>query len=475
MTTTDRRSGGQAGSVTGRGWRLMAAMALGVGLLPAGPPASLLAQQLRVPNDTFTLANGLKVIVHEDRSVPIVAVNTWYHVGSGDERTGRTGFAHLFEHLMFMGSEHVPTGRFDQLLEGAGADNNGSTTEDRTNYYETGPANAVELMLYLDADRMGFLLPELDSAKVDLQRGVVQNERRQSYDNQPYGLAEENILRRLYPAGHPYSWPVIGSLADLQAASLDDVRNFFRTYYAPNNATIVIAGAINAAEARRLVERWFADIPRGPAVPRNNPAAFTLDRSVFGTLEDRVQLPRVYNAWHSVRSYSSDDAALDVLASVLAGGRSSRLYRRLVYELQIATQVAAYHDALKMDGSFRLFSTARPGHDLNELQREIDGQIRLLADSGISERELQRVKNQIEAGFLGRMETVLGKADQLNAYQYFVGTPDWFQQDLERYRAVSAADVQRVARQYIAGQNRVVLSVVPQGRGNLAVTEGVVP
>ena len=475
MTTTDRRVGGPAGSVTGRGWRLMAAMALGVGLLPAGPPASLLAQQLRVPNDTFTLANGLKVIVHEDRSVPIVAVNTWYHVGSGDERTGRTGFAHLFEHLMFMGSEHVPTGRFDQLLEGAGADNNGSTTEDRTNYYETGPANAVELMLYLDADRMGFLLPELDSAKVDLQRGVVQNERRQSYDNQPYGLAEENILSRLYPAGHPYSWPVIGSLADLQAASLDDVRNFFRTYYAPNNATIVIAGAINAAEARRLVERWFADIPRGPPVPRNNPAAFTLDRSVFGTLEDRVQLPRVYNAWHSVRSYASDDAALDVLASVLAGGRSSRLYRRLVYELQIATQVAAYHDALKMDGSFRLFSTARPGHDLNELQREIDGQIRLLADSGITERELQRVKNQIEAGFLGRMETVLGKADQLNAYQYFVGTPDWFQQDLERYRAVSAADVQRVARQYIAGQNRVVLSVVPQGRGNLAVTEGVVP
>ena len=444
-------------------------------LLAAVPPARLAAQQLRVPNDTFTLANGLKVIVHEDRSVPIVAVNTWYHVGSGDERSGRTGFAHLFEHLMFMGSEHVPTGRFDQLLEGAGADNNGSTTEDRTNYYETGPANAVELMLYLDADRMGFLLPEIDSAKVDLQRGVVQNERRQGVDNQPYGLAEENILTRLYPAGHPYSWPVIGSLADLQAASLEDTRNFFRTWYAPNNATVVIAGAINTAEARRLMEKWFGEIPRGPAVQRNNPAAFTLDRNRFGTLEDRVQLPRVYNAWHSVRSYSSDDAALDVLASVRAGGRSSRLYRRLVYERQIATQVTSYHDALRMDGSFRLYATARPGHDLNELQREIDGQIRQLADSGITERELQRVKNQIEAGFLGRMETVLGKADQLNAYQYFVGTPDWFQQDLERYRAVTAADVQRVARQYIAGQPRVVLSVVPQGRTNLAVTEGVVP
>lgn len=443
-------------------------------LLCALVPA-LTAQNLRVPHETFTLPNGLQVIVHEDRSVPVVAVNTWYHVGSGDERTGRTGFAHLFEHLMFMGSEHVPTGQFDQLLEGAGADNNGSTTEDRTNYYETGPANAAELMLWLDADRMGYLLPELDTAKVNLQRGVVQNERRQSYDNQPYGLAEENILQRLYPAGHPYSWPVIGSLADLQAASLEDVRNFFRTYYAPNNATIVIAGAINAAESRRLVERWFGDIPRGPAVQRNSPAAFTLERNVYGTLEDRVQLPRLYNAWHAVRGYSSDDAALDVLSSVMAGGRSSRLYRRLVYEMQIATQVSSYNDALKMDGSFRLSATARPGHDLNELQREIDAQIRLLADSGITERELQRVKNQIEAGFLGRMETVLGKADQLNAYQYFVGTADWFQQDLERYRAVTAADVQRVARHYIAGVNRVVLSVVPQGRTNLAATEGMVP
>ncbi len=445
-------------------------------LLPVIPSSRLPAQQLRVPYESFTLSNGLQVIVHEDHSVPIVAVNTWYHGGSGDEHLGRTGFAHLFEHIMFMGSQHVPTGRFDQLLEGAGADNNGSTTEDRTNYYETGPSNALELMLYLDSDRMGFLIPEITPEKVDLQRGVVQNERRQRVDNQPYGLAEENILRMLYPAGHPYSWPVIGSLADLQAASIEDVRNFFRTYYAPNNATIVIAGAVNTAQARQLAEKWFGEIPRAAAEPqRNHPAPFTIARDTFATLEDRVQLPRVFNAWHTVRAFGDDDAALSVLSDILAGGRSSRLYRRLVYETQIATQVGAYHDALKMDGSFRLSATARPGHDLNELQREIDAQIRLIADSGVSAREVQRIQNQTEAQFLGSMETVLGKADQLNQYQYFVGTPDYFQQDLDRYRRVTPADVQRVARQYLANAHRVVLSVVPQGKQNLAVSQGVTP
>ncbi len=449
---------------------------LAVALALGAAAARLDAQALRVPYETFTLSNGLQVIVHTDTSVPIVAVNTWYHVGSGDEHQGRTGFAHLFEHIMFMGSEHVPTGRFDQLLEAAGADNNGSTTEDRTNYYETGPSNATDLMLYLDSDRMGFLLPEITTDKVDLQRGVVENERRQRVDNQPYGLAEENILSRLYPAGHPYSWPVIGSMSDLQAASIEDVRNFFRTNYAPNNATITIAGDITAADARRMVEKWFGEIPRGPAeVQRNNPAPFTLAHDVYGTIEDRVQLPRVYNAWHTVRRFADDDAALDVLADILAGGRSSRLYRTLVYQKQIATQVAAYHDALKMDGSFRLFTTARPGHDLNELQHEVDAQITLLADSGPTQREVERVQNQTEAQFLGQMERVLGKADQLNEYQYFVGTPDYFQQDLDRYRRVTPADVQRVARQYLSSAHRVVLSVVPQGKQNLAATEGVTP
>ena len=447
---------------------LLVALALACAL-----PATLAAQALRVPHTTFTLPNGLKVIVHEDHSVPIVTVNTWYHVGSGDERPGRTGFAHLFEHLMFMGSQHVPTGQFDQLLEAAGADNTGSTTEDRTNYFEDGPTNALPLMLYLDSDRMGFILPEITPEKVDLQRGVVQNERRQSYENQPYGLAEENILRRLYPQGHAYSWPVIGSMADLSAATIEDVRDFSRTYYTPSNATMVVAGDVNPAAVRRLMERYFGDVQRGPAVTRNQPPAVNLEADVYATLEDRVQLPRVYNAWHSVRAFSPDDAALNVLADVLASGKSSRLYRRMVYDMQIATQVTAYHDALRADGSFRVISTARPGHDLNELQRVIDEEVRRLAETGPSAREVERVLNQTEAQFLGRMERVGsfgGKADQLAFYDYFVGTPDYFEADLERYRRVTPADVQRVAREYLQ-RHRVVLSVVPQGRTELAATQ----
>ena len=440
-------------------------------LLACALPARLGAQALHVPYTTFTLLNGLKVIVHEDHSVPVVTVNTWYHVGSGDERPGRTGFAHLFEHLMFMGSQHVPTGQFDQLLEAVGADNNGSTTEDRTNYYENGPANALPLMLYLDSDRMGFLVPEITPEKVDLQRGVVQNERRQSYENQPYGLAEENILKRLYPADHPYNWPVIGSMADLSAATIEDVRQFSRTWYTPSNATLVVAGDVNPADVRRQMTRWFGGIARGPRVTRRPAPPVTLAADVYATLEDRVQLPRVYDTWHTVKGFAPDDAALNLLADVLASGKSSRLYRRLVYEMQIASQVSAYADGSRLDGTFRIQATARPAHDLNELQRVVDEEVRRIAETGPTTREMERVLNQTEAQFLSQMERVGGKADQLAYYDYFVGTPDYFQADLDRYRRVTAADVQRAARDYLLRAHRVVLSVVPQGRQQLAATQ----
>ncbi|HEX9611981.1 MAG TPA: pitrilysin family protein [Gemmatimonadales bacterium] len=455
----------------------LAAPALGV--LLAAAPGRLTAQALRVPYETFTLPNGLQVIVHEDHSVPIVTANIWYHVGSGDERPGRTGFAHLFEHIMFMGSQHVPTGDFDRLLEAAGGDNNGSTTEDRTNYFEDGPVNALPLMLWLDSDRMGFLLPEITAEKVDLQRGVVQNERRQSYENRPYGLAQENILQRLYPASHPYHWPVIGSMADLSAATIEDVRGFFRTYYTPNNASLAIAGDITPRAARALVARYFGDIPRGPAVTRPVAPPVTLTADAYATIEDRVQLPRVYNAWHTVKAFAPDDAGLDVLANVLAGGRSSRLYRRLVYELQIASDVVAFQDGGRLDGKFELWATARPGHDLRELQRVIDEELRKLVDGGPTAREVARAQNTFEAQFLSRMERVGsfgGKADQLNFYNYFVGTPDYFQRDLDRYLEVTPDDVRRIARTYLAGEaHRVVLSVVPQGKPELAVQPGVQP
>jgi len=452
--------------------RLSSATVIALGLLSAGPAVRLPAQTLRVPYTTFTLPNGLQVLLHEDHSVPIVAVNTWYHVGSSDERPGRTGFAHLFEHIMFMGSQHVPTGEFDRLLEAAGADNNGSTTEDRTNYYEDGPANALPLMLYLDSDRLGFLLPEITADKVDLQRGVVQNERRQSYENRPYGLAEENILERLYPPSHPYHWPVIGSMQDLQAATLADVRQFFQANYTPNNATIAIAGDISPRDVRVLVERYFGDIPRGPVVTRTPPPPVHLTDGVDATLEDRVQLPRVYDAWHTVKAFATDDAVLDVVANVLAGGRSSRLYRRLVYELQIATDVVAFQDGGRIDGKFEIFATARPGHQLGELQRVIDEELQKLGEEGPTAREVERAQNTFEAQFLSRMERVGGfggKADQLNFYSYFVGSPDYFQKDLDRYARATPADVQRAVQTYLTGAHRVVLSVVPQGKPELGV------
>jgi zinc protease len=452
------------------------ARALLVALAAAGSVQAAGAAGLSVPYQTFTLPNGLQVLLHEDHSVPIVSVNMWYHVGSGDERPGRTGFAHLFEHIMFMGSQHVPTGDFDQRLEAAGAENNGSTTEDRTNYYEDGPANALTLMLWLDSDRMGYLIPEMTTEKVDLQRGVVQNERRQSYENQPYGLAEENILKRLYPDQHPYHWPVIGSMADLDAASLADVKQFFKTYYTPNNATLVIGGDIDPAAARRLVERYFGDVPRGPEVKRATPPAFSLSNDVYGTLEDRVQLPRVYNTWHTVRAFSPDDASLSALTQILAGGKTSRLYKRLVYELQIANQVVAFQDGGRLDGKVEIFATAKPGHPLDELQKVIDEEVKKIAEQGPTDRELERVKNSSEADFVGGMERVggfSGKANQLNYYNYFVGTPDYFQQDLDRTLKLTSADVQRAAQQYLKGAHRVILSVVPQGKTELAVSQGV--
>jgi zinc protease len=448
-------------------------LGLGLAALPAQG-----ADTMNIPYKSFTLPNGLEVLVHEDHTLPVVTVNTWYHVGSGDEKPGRTGFAHLFEHIMFMGSQHVPTGEFDKLLEAAGAENNGSTTGDRTNYYEDGPSNALPLMMYLDGDRMGYLLPEINKEKVDLQRDVVKNERRQRYENEPYGLAQENIQSRLFPAGHPYNWTTIGSMADLSAASIDDVRDFFKTYYTPNNATIAVAGDVTTADVKQWAEKYFSDIPKGPDIARPKVADFKLPADVHYTLEDRVQLPRVYDALHTVKAFSADDAPLEAVAGVLADGKSSRLYKRLIYDLQIASNVVAYQRGGQYDGLFVLYATARPGHDLNELQRVIDEEIKKLADSGPTDRELQRFKNATEAQFIDVLEHVGGfdgKANQLNYYRQYAGTPDYMAKDIERYRNLTAADVQRAAKQYLAGPHRVVVSVVPKGDTKLAVTPGVTP
>jgi zinc protease len=429
------------------------------------------AQKISVPYAIDTLPNGLTLIVHEDHSTPVVTTNVWFHVGSGDEQPGRTGFAHLFEHLMFMGSKNAEYPQFDRLLEAAGANNNGSTTNDRTNYYEDGPSSALPLMLWLEADRMGWLLPTMDKPKVDLQRDVVKNERRQSYENQPYGLVADYDSKLMYPAGHPYSWPVIGSMTDLSAASVDDVKNFFRQYYAPNNATIVVAGDVKTAEVKALVRKYFSEIPRGPKIDRPSPKPFTV-RDTAITLEDRVQLPRLYLNWHTVKGWAADDAELDIATAVLAGSRTSRLTQALVYNGELATNVFARQSSKRLDGDFSIVATARPGKGLDTLRAVIDAEVRRLAAEGPTARELDQAKNALEASFLRRIESVAGKANQLNSYFYQTGKPDSFQADLDRYRNVSAADVQRVVRKYLHG-NRVMISVVPQGKTELAAKKGV--
>jgi zinc protease len=435
--------------------------------------AAGVAQAQAIPKikfEKYTLPNGLEVILHEDHSTPIITVNTWYHVGSGDEKTGRTGFAHLFEHIMFMGSEHVPVGDFDKQLEAAGADNNGSTTEDRTNYYENLPSNALPLALWLDADRMGFLLPTMDQAKLDLQREVVKNERRERVDNVPYGRGDEMILEALYPKGHPYSWSVIGSMQDLSAASLEDVKNFFRTYYAPNNATLTIAGDFKPAEAKALVQKYFGGIPRGPALPaRPNVAPVVLAKDTFMVLEDRVQLPRAFYDWPTVKIYDKDDAPLDVLAAVLASGKNSRLYKRLVFDMQVAQQVFASQQSSKLAGRFEIDITPKPGQSLAAIDKVLQEELNKVMNEPITERELKRVQNSFRSSFLNRLSSVNGKSEVLNSYNYMAGNPDYVQQDAARYENVTRADVQRVARKYL-GAHKVVLTVVPEGQRQMMLT-----
>jgi len=447
----------------------LAAVALGV---IVGASASGAQAVPKLAFEKYTLPNGLEVVLHEDHSTPVVAVDTWYHVGSAEEQRGRTGFAHLFEHLMFMGSENVPVGAFDQWLESAGANNNGSTTADRTNYYEWMPSNALPLALWLDADRMGRLLPPMDLAKVNLQRDVVKNERRQSYDNQPYGRANETIDAALYPANHPYSWPTIGSMTDLSAASLDDVKNFFRKFYAPNNATLTIAGDFNPDTVKAWVRQYFGGIPRGAeTVVHATAPAFTVPRDTFLVLEDKVQLPRVYFAWHSVKAFAPDDAALDALAYVLAGDKNSRLYKSLVYDRQVAQNVTAYQNSGRIDGSFNVIISPKPAQQPTDLARMADAEIARVAREGVTQRELDRARNTLRTQMLDRIASVNGKADQLNFYNYYVGTPDYTQQDAARYDRLTTADVQAAAAKYLAGAHRVVLTVVPEGKADTMVKE----
>ena len=442
-------------------------------VLLAAAPVGARAERLSVPYEMFRLPNGLTVIVHEDHSAPVATVNCWYHVGSGRETPGRTGFAHLFEHLMFEGSKNVPEGAFDRWLEAVGGDNNGSTSEDRTNYWENVPPNAVEIPLFLESDRMGYLPDAMSPGKVDGQRDVVKNERRQGVENQPYGKVEDVLPGALFPKGHPYSWPVIGSMEDLSAASYQDVVDFFRKWYGPGNASLVIAGDVDAKEVRAQVEKWFSELPKSAAVEPTVPQPVVLSEEKRIVLEDRVQLPRLYLAWVTPPGFSPADAALDAVAGILADGKNSRLYRRLVYDLQVAQDVSARQQSSALASTFLVVVTARAGHTLDEIRGLVDEEVARLQKEPPSEREMTRFLNRTEASFLDRLERVGGfggKADRLNAYYFATGNPDYFEEDLARYRALAPGDVRAAASRFL-GSGRVLISVVPEGKRDLAVAE----
>ena len=423
-----------------------------------------------LPFTKRTLANGLDVVVHEDRHVPIVAVNVWYHVGSKNERPGRTGFAHLFEHLMFEGSEHYNAGYFPPLQQ-AGALLNGSTNADRTNYWEVVPTSAIDRALWMESDRMGFLLPALTRERFETQRDVVLNERRQSYENRPYGMVMMALSAALYPPDHPYSWMTIGSAEDIRAMQLEDVQEFFRTYYHPSNASLVLAGDVETERAFDLAEAYFGEIPAGV---RPKPMTNGVELSSEGriVLEDRVELPRLYMAWHSPAMFAAGDAEMDLLGDLLANGKTSRLYKTLVYDLRMALDVSGYQSSREIGSFFLLVATAAPGHTLTEIAARIDDALRRVIDEGPSVEEMERAMAQAEAHFMYRLQTVGGfggKSDQLNAYNVLKGTPGFFAADLERYRSATRESIQQAARRYIQFDQRLVLSVIPRGQHALAL------
>ncbi len=427
---------------------------------PAGVARSV--ANLDIPYQKFVLKNGLTLLVHEDHKAPIVAVNVWYHVGSKNERPGKTGFAHLFEHLMFNGSEHFDDDYFKALEKVGASELNGTTSEDRTNYFENAPKEALDFLLWMESDRMGHLLGVVTQAKLDEQRGVVQNEKRQ-YENQPYAIAEELITKATYPVGHPYSWTVIGSMEDLTAASLDDVKEWFRKYYGAANATLVVAGDVTPDEARQKVEKYFGDIPSGPPLGRYETWIAKRAGEQRQVAQDRVPQSRLYKVWNVPPYGAPDTEYLSLASDVLASGKSSRLYKRLVYDEQIASSVSAYVDAREIAGQFVIVATARPGVPLAKVEKAVDEELARFLAKGPTADELARVKTQTEAAFIRGLERIGGfggKSDTLAMHQVFLGRADAWKDMLERVRQATSRQVRDTARQWLS-DGVYVLAIEP--------------
>jgi zinc protease len=423
----------------------------------------LLSTTLHVPVERYVLPNGLVVILHEDHRLPNVVVDLLFRVGSKDERSGRSGFAHLFEHLMFMGTKNVPNGSFDSIMEAAGGSNNASTNEDFTNYYENGPSHLLETFLWLEADRLSSLPDDMTKEKVDLQRDVVKNERRQSYENRPYGKLDLALPEHLYPASHPYHHPVIGSHADLSAAGVADVKAFFRQFYVPSNASLVISGDFSTAEARTLVEKYFAWMPKAPVPPHAAPKPATLAKPASLALKDAVQLPRAVQVWHSPAGFADGDAEAELLAALLGGGKSSRLYQSLVYQRKLAESVEVEQQSLRYAGQFTITATAQSGHTAVELRQAIAEELAKLDRSPATAEELARARSFVQTRLLRELESPVMLAYQLSVFELCFADPAQLEKRyIARFDDVTPAQLTRWSKQILSAPH-LSIDVDPQG------------
>ncbi len=416
---------------------------------------------LDIKYEKHTLKNGLEVVLYQDKSLPVVSVNLWYKVGSANETNGKTGFAHLFEHMMFQGSENVPKEKHFKFIEEAGGNLNGSTSFDRTNYFETVPANSLELALWLESDRMGFLLEALTQEKLDNQKDVVMNERRQRYDNQPYGLSWEIIFSNLFPKNHPYHWPTIGWMKDIERFELNDVRNFFKTYYSPNNASLVIGGDIEYDSVLELVKKYFEEIPKGETIPKIVIPKTQLSKNKKIIHEDNIQLSKIYLTWETTKLYTDDDASLDVLSDVLTGSKNGRLFKSLVFEKQIAQDVSSFQYSANLTGMFIVVATAKPGVSLDELKNEIQTELNEVMTNGISEKEFNRSINTVKSSFIYSLQNLNSLVNQINNYNTNLGEPNSFVYDLGRFKKLKQSSIKDVANKYLKN-NYVELHIVPK-------------
>ncbi|OGX85335.1 M16 family metallopeptidase [Hymenobacter glacialis] len=420
--------------------------------------------QLVIPYEKYVLPNGLTLIVSEDHSDPLVHVDVTYHVGSAREQIGKSGFAHFFEHMMFEGSDHAPKGTFDKVTIGAGGSNNGSTNTDRTNYYETLPNNQLEKALWLESDRMGFLLDAVTQERFEVQRATVKNERGQNYDNRPYGLANEYISRTLYPYGHPYSWSTIGSLEDLDRSNVEDLKKFFLRWYGPNNATLTVGGDVKPAEVVKMVEKYFGSIKRGPAVAKTTPVAPVLATDRYVSYADNIRFPMLQMVYPTVAAGHPDDLALTALAEILGGGKNSLLYKNLI-KTQKATQANAYQRSSELDGVLGFTARAFPGKGLDSLESVVRSTMAEFEQRGVMDEDLQRFKAQTEARMVNSLASVSGKVSQLAANQTYFNNPNYITVETKELKALRKADVQRVYDKYLKGKKAVILSVIPKSGG----------